>query len=360
MTPARISLGRLLVATALISIGLSPQPAHAAWRVFVANAGDRTVSVLNGDDDREEAVIPVGNFPQGLALRTQPTPLLAVANSRASSVTFVDPLTLTTLGDEIPVGRFPIDMAFSADGQLLFCSSDDDQSIVVLDVQTRTPVGSPISIGGVPRRLTLSPDGNSLFVAKYVEDGAVLVVDVRTRAITATIPVGPFPTGLALQPDGKRLFAASFNASTVTAIDLSTLKPIETFEMSTGYGLLIHPTRPLLYSIVSMDDEVQVVDYATKAEVARVPVGQKPTYSAISPDGRFVYVVNGTDGNVMKLDTATNQVLLRIAVGVEPSAAVVFTMPRRVPHRVVYGGVAVGLLVLTGALVAWRRRARAT
>ena len=335
-----------------------PRPALAKWRIFVANAGDRTVSVIDGNDDREEAVIPVGNFPQGLALRTQPTPLLAVANSRGGSVTLVDPLTLTKLGDEIPVGRFPVHMAFSADGQLLFCSSDDNQNIVVLDVQTRTPVGPPIPVGAPPRRLTLSPDGNSLFVAKYAEEGAVLVVDARTRAITATIPVGPFPTDLVLQPDGKRLFAASFNASTVTAIDVSTLKPVETFEMSTGYGLLIHPTRPLLYSIVSMDDEVQVVDYATKAEVARVPVGQKPTYSAISPDGRFVYVVNGTDGNVMKLDTATNQVLLRIAVGVEPSAAVVFTRPDRVPRGVLYGGIAVGLLVLAGATIAWRRRAR--
>jgi len=359
MTPTRIALGKLLVTVALVSIGLSPQTAHAKSRIFVANAGDRTVSVIDGDLDREEAVIPVGNFPQGLALRTQPIPLLAVANSRANSVTFLDPLTLTRLGDDVPVGRFPIFIAFSADGQLLFCSSEDDQNIVVLDVQTRVPVGSPIAIGASPRRLTLSLDGNSLFVAKYADDGAVLVVDVRTRAVTATIAVGPFPTDLVLQPDGKRLFAASFNASSVTAIDLSTRKPVETFEMSTGYGLVIHPTRPLLYSIVSMDDEVQVVDYAKKEAVATVPVGQKPTYSAISPDGRFVYVVNGTDGNVMKLDTATNEVLLRIAVGVEPSAAVVFTLPSRVTPGAVYGGVAAGLLVLTGALVAWRRRARA-
>jgi YVTN family beta-propeller protein len=102
-----------------------------------------------------------------------------------------------------------------------------------------------------------------------------------------------------------------------------------------------------------------VVDYQKKETVATIPVGQKPTYSTMSPDGRFVYVVNGTDGNVMKLDTTTNQILGRIAVGVEPAAAVVLTLPSRVPRAIAYVALPAWLLVIIGGIRIWRRRTAA-
>ena len=317
----------IAIASLLLVLALLPTCAYAKLRIFVSNSGDGTVSVIDGNLDREEAVIQVGATPQGIAVRHRPYPLVAVANSRSNAITLIDPIELQKFGDEIAVGGYPIDLAFSADGLLLFCTSENTRSVAVLDVDERRPIGEPIAVGGPPRRPVLSHDGHVLYVLKYDEEGAVVAVDAHSRQVLRTIPVGPFPTDMALSADGRRLYAASFNTNKVTVIDTERQEAVDAFEATVGNGLLLHPQRPLLYSIATMDDMVQVVDYAAKAEVATIPVGQKPTYSAMSPDGRVLYVVNGTDGNVMKLDTAANAVQMRIAVGVEPAGAAVFEMP---------------------------------
>lgn len=331
-------------------------PAAAALRLFVANSGDDTVSVVDGALDREVATIAVGRMPQGLALRAAP-PLLAVANSGDASVTFVDPEGLGTLGEAVRVGRFPLDLEFSADGRTLWCTSYDDRTVTPVDVAART-AGTPIAVPGVPKRLQRSPDGRRLFVLLYEEAGTVAVLDLAAAHLETTVSVGSYPTDFVLTPDGRRLLVASFSDDRLTAIDAATLAVEETRPFRVGNGLLVHPARPLLYSILTFDDAVAVYDLAARREVAEVAVGQEPVYSTLSPDGAFVWVVNGTDGNVMKVDTATNTVAVRIAVGVEPVEIVAWDVPEArwgVRTAVLATGLA-GLLA--AALLARRRRPR--
>jgi len=352
----RSSLRALSTLAIVCATALLPTPAQAKLRIFVSNSGDGTVSVIDGTLDREEAVIPVGSFPQGIAIRPRPYPLVAVANSHSNSITLIEPTELHKFGDDIPLPGYPIDLAFSADGLLLFCTSENTRSVVVLDVDERRPVGDPMPFGGPPRRPVLSNDGHTLYVLKYDEEGAVVAIDAHTRQVVRTIPVGPFPTDLALQPDGRRLFAASFNANKITVIDTETLEAVDSFEANVGNGLLVHPFQPRLYSIATMDDAVQVIDYAKKVEVATVPVGEKPTFSALSPNGAILYVVNSTGRNLMKLDTDTNAVQLRIAIGVEPAAAVVFAMPdQSLRMRIVFTVVATGAVLACGLMWLLRR-----
>jgi len=335
---------------------IAPNRSAAKFRVFTANASDNTVSVIDGDLDREVEVIPVGNFPQGLALRER-DPLLAVANSRGNSVTLIDPLRMVRRGPEIPVGRFPIDMKFSADGRSLFCTSYDDQSVVVLDVDAGRPVREPVRVGAPPRRIKLSDDGAFAYVLLYQPDGALVVLDTRTWALVGAVTVGAFPTDMVMHPDGKRLMVASFNSDTAAVVDIESLRVVQRFELRVGNGLLIHPRQPLLYSMVTFDNEVAVLDYERQKEVAAIPVGQHPGYSAMTPDGRFVFAVNGTDGNVMKIDTETNRVLVRIAVGVEPTDAVVFDMGSEMPTRAMLVAALVASVIgVLSAGSAWRQR----
>lgn len=344
----------VLASTACLAL-LGAAPTQATLRIFVVNATDNTVSVIDGDLDREIKTVPVEMFPQGLAIRSA-DPLLAVANSRAHSVTLIDPVTLEQVGDPVRVGLFPLDMKFSPDGKTLWVTCYDDQNVVAVDVATRQLVGDPIPLGAPPRRVKISADGRFVYAIKYDKAGGIVVANAQTHKVVKIIPVNPFPTDMVITPDGKRMFAASFNLDTVSVIDLDLLEIIDTFKMSVGNGLLIHPTKPLLYSMVTFDDEVVVFDYAAKKEVKNIPVGQYPIYSAMSPDGRFVYAVNSTDSNVMKIDTETNEVLLKIAVGLEPTDAVVFEMPSERPLGLVLA--AAGVLGLALAAIAVRALAR--
>ena len=300
-----------------VRIGSTPE----RW-IFVANFSDDTVSVIDGTLDREVRVIPVGRSPQSLALRRK-NPLVAVANSAESSVSLIDPKAITAEPVTVPVGRGPEAVAFSRDGRWLFATSYYDQTVTVTDLATRRQVREPLSFSGKPRRLLPSPDGRTLFVLLHDNPGALAAVDIAAWQVSKTIPTDISPTDLVLMPDGKSLVVTSFDMDTATVVDAASLTVVERHQLDTGDALLIHPTRPLFYSMASFDGQVVVYDYAARRTLTSIAVGEWPTRSALTVDGQFLYVVNNESNNVVKVDTETNTRLLRIAVGSGPEDAVI-------------------------------------
>ena len=343
---------RLVVYPVLILLVGASSPAPAR-RIFVTNSADDTVSVVDGNLDREVKILPVGRSPLGIAARAQP-PLLAVANSRSPYVTLIDPLAIEVLPGTVTVGFGPEDVAFGHDGTRLFVTGYYGRTVTVIDVATRAQVGDSVVFAKTPRRLCPSPDGR-LFVLLHDAEGAVAVLEPADARVVATVPVGPFPSDLALTTDGGKLLVASFDADTVTVVDTTSLEPVDTIHVDTGFGLVLHPTRPVLYSILSYENSVLAFDVAARQPLATVAVGEGPTHGAITADGRFLYVVNSDANNLVKLDTESNTPVVRIAVGASPERiAIVETdaAPRR--SRVLLAVGAAALLVVAAA--AFRRR----
>lgn len=290
--------------------------------IFVANFADDTVSVIDGTLDREVRIIPVGRAPQSLALRRK-NPLLAVANSGASSVSLIDPKATAAPPVTVPVGRGPEAVAFSRDGRWLFATSYYDQTVSVTDLATLRPVHEPLALSPRPRRLLPSPDGRTLFVLLHGNPGALAAVDLATWQVSKTITTDSFPSDLVLTPDGKSLVMTSSDVDTATVVDAASLAVVDRYRLDTDDALLIHPTRTLFYSMSSFEGEVVVYDYAARRQVTSIAVGEWPTHSALTADGRFLYIVNNDSNNVVKVDTETNTALLRIAVGSGPEDAVI-------------------------------------
>ncbi len=66
---------------------------------------------------------------------------------------------------------------------------------------------------------------------------------------------------------------------------------------------------PLVYISNTSSDDVWVVDIATEAVVAVIPVGDDPRGIDITPNNSRVYVANRFDNTVSVIDTATNMVV---------------------------------------------------
>ena len=66
------------------------------------------------------------------------------------------------------------------------------------------------------------------------------------------------------------------------------------------------------------DDTVSVIDTASAAVVATVPVGAGPHGMGITPDGRKVYVSGDGGSSVTVIDTATDRAAGQIEVGKSP------------------------------------------
>src|SRR5262249_5258368 len=160
--------------------------------IFVANFNDDTVSVIDGTLDREVRVIPVGRSPQSLALRHK-DPLIAVANSGASSVSLIDPTAMDAEPVTRPVGRGPENLAFSRAVRWLLATSYSDRTVTVTDLATRRQVREPLSFSQRPGKLLASPDGRTLFVLLHDNPGSLAAVDIATWQVSRTIPTDIFP-----------------------------------------------------------------------------------------------------------------------------------------------------------------------
>ena len=296
-------------------------------RIFVSNYQGDTISVIEGDPGMEVKSIPLEGSPHGMAIRPTEPRLLAVARSTDFGVRFYDPDTLENKGD-VETSRGPQDLKFSPDGSLLYVISPLSLELHVIDVATMKTVGKPLTFEKKPRRILVDPAGQSLFVLLVAptEDSAseVAVVDMVKRTIERRIPVGAQPQALALGNNGRSLVSASFDESTLTVIDTKSLEVVATYEALTGMGLSIHPTKPIAYSSESFDDTIQVLDLDTGKEITTLSPGQWPTYSVISPDGRYLYVPHEESDSLVKIDTDTNQVVAKIAVGKAPIEVVIY------------------------------------
>ena len=294
----------------------------AAHQIFVSNPKDDTVSVLESHPSTTPATIAVSNGPAALAAHAAPAQL-AVANSAAKRVTFIDPLRLDVVRS-VDLRDIPEFLAFSGDGALLFATLPKSKSVAVIDTLSGR-VRDPVRLAQPPKRIAVSPDGHDLYVLQHTRSGGVAVIDARTGRLSGVLPTGAFPVDLGLSGDGRRLLTANFDDDTVTVIDTATARKIATWPVDTGLGLVVHPSKPIAYSIASFDGEVVVLDYDTGRVITALATGEFPTHGAITSDGRWLYVVNQRSNSVVKIDTDRNDVVARFDVGREPADAVILT-----------------------------------
>jgi YVTN family beta-propeller protein len=81
----------------------------------------------------------------------------------------------------------------------------------------------------------------------------------------------------------------------------------------------VNPTGTRAYVTNFNSSTVSVIDTATNAVVATVPVGNQPVGVAVNFTGTRVYVVNQNSNNVSVIDTATNAVIgAAVPVGMAP------------------------------------------
>ncbi len=124
-----------------------------------------------------------------------------------------------------------------------------------------------------------SPDGKEIWVPQMDMPGNVLVYDATTFALKNTIPMGMMPAELTFSSNGTKAYVANGD-----------------------------------------DDNVIVIDVATKAVVATIAVGDNPVGAWTGSDGRM-YVDNEDGQTISVINVAGDSVQQTIALGFMPGIA---------------------------------------
>ena len=235
---------------------------------------------------------------------------------------------------------------------ILIVGRQDDGRIIVPTGHALTPAGSHIEVNDRPLGMVLSPDGALLAVVtgSNFNPRALHLIDAATRSLKQTISIGNSFVGVGFSPAGDRIYVGGGAGNDVRFF---RKQPDGSFAAdgtlaiagAAPSGLAVSADGGRLYVALNMAHQLAVIDTATRAILARIPVGIYPYTTVLSADGSKAYMSNWggkvpgsgdvTDGmfpvvvdqrtgipisgTVSVIDTATNTVAKTIDVGLHPT-----------------------------------------
>jgi YVTN family beta-propeller protein len=341
--------------------------------VYVTNERSGNVSLINRQSGEVVGTILVGKNPRGVAVNPRKERLkVYVANSGSNSISVIDPNT-NAVENEIPVrfGKGPEAIAvarISQEKDLIFVANFGSNNVSVIDASTlqeadKIDVGNgPVAIAADPpfeafsgTRFLSTSDINTLrnyretymnvYVAnKHSKSVSVLKINVQTGRCEEVIPVEVEWDPISLSVDylrGKVYVANnSFDDLSVISIPelakgnvLTSVRAIKNVGPS-ATGVFADPDFDRIYFLKEAPGEIvimRLLEGGTRtahsmmpALMGSMPVGLSPRAFALDPEGRKIYVVNRGENSVMVIDKTTKQREIVIPVGEKPYGLAIF------------------------------------
>lgn len=322
-----------------VSVGDGQQTSIATVQVYISPARLDT-----------KASISVGRRPSAMVVTSDGR--MFVANTGSATVSVINTTTgqridanTSVFSRDIAVSSAPSALVLSADGKRLYVANTGRGSVSVIDTATYKRVdanpsifSTSIAVGSSPAALALS--GTRLYVANRGSN-TVSVIDTTTNKVIdinpntsgkQSISVGSAPSALALS--GNRLYVANRNSNTVSVIDTGTNTVASTIAVISQPSGLALGFNGRLYVVNTGTGTVSVIDTATNGMAAfdpndsganPIPVGVSPSSVAVSPLGNLAYVANGDD-SISVIDTEAFKVIRTVAIDSDATGGHVVTV----------------------------------
>lgn len=142
-------------------------------RLYTANAGDGSVSVLASQSGTRLASVAIGGVPVALAVDAG-TGRVYVADYLGARVAVLD-ATLRVI-DRVPVAPFPTAIAVNPTTHRVYIAHDDTNAVTVLTGQRPAVLGE-LSVGQRPDAIAVDPALARVYVANWAGDDLAVLRD---------------------------------------------------------------------------------------------------------------------------------------------------------------------------------------
>jgi DNA-binding beta-propeller fold protein YncE len=280
--------------------------------VYVANAGDDTVTPIRAASNTAGRPIKVG-----------PAPALIAISPDGQTAYVVGVGTL--LPGAAPVTLTPVRTATNRPGRVItVCASANLGGVIAQDAIAITPDSRTVYVSCpgevVPVRagtdaaarpirvssagaLAMAAAGRTVYVANPDGD-TITPISTATDRPGPPIVVGPSPDAMAVTPDGRTvLVLTSGGVGGVTPVDTATNRARPPVAIRGAYAVAVAPGGSTAYVLAMPDPGSQqgfVVPVRLRTSTTGTPikVGLNPVQIAFTPDGTMAYVANYASANV--------------------------------------------------------------
>lgn len=202
-----------------------------------------------------------------------------VTNSAADTIDVIDParneIVQVIRGIELPHG-----IAFSPDSTRIYVSNEADSVLDVVDRKSGE-ILQKVPLSGRPNNIAITKDGGHVLVGIRSDPGVVDVIETASLKRTKSIPVDGSVHNVYVTPDGKYAVSGSIENKAATVIDLSSEQAIWTIKFDRSVRPMAFETRAdgstsRIFVQLSGLNGFAVVDFAKRAEVARITLPDQP------------------------------------------------------------------------------------
>jgi YVTN family beta-propeller protein len=273
-------------------------------RLYCSGAADEVVHVFEFEDGQLHASQDIRlrdvrhrGIPCGLALSRDERSLY-VANVWGQSVSLLDVPGRTNRAD-IPL--IPNDCSSSP----TFAERKTvDPQLAAVTKRAKAPLDPTSPDAPFPYACRLDEKRGRLYVSLWAQS-CVAVMDLTSHQVVAHWATGPHPNEMLLTRSGRHLFVANANHNTVTILDTSTGKAVETLDASlspnalpgsTPNSLALSPDETKLFVANACNNNIAVFNVSVPGKsqsLGFIPVGWYPTSVRVTSDGRRLVVANG-------------------------------------------------------------------
>jgi YVTN family beta-propeller protein len=181
---------------------------------------------INRSNYQIDAVYPVGSVPKVVEVTPNNKYVLAAnwCSYSVSIISIADQKVVKT----VKIGKYPRGIAISKDSSKAYVAEMGGNRIHVINLADFST--SYIPIGSNPRAIVLSPDDTKMYVTMNLS-GRVASWDLIANKPGKSVRTGNKARSLALSSNGTELFVVNYSSNTLSKIDTSEMKVLETIKV---------------------------------------------------------------------------------------------------------------------------------
>jgi PQQ-dependent catabolism-associated beta-propeller protein len=311
-----------IAALSLTSLVLGAGPA-SAYKVFISNEKENTISVIDSEKMEVIHTIKTGNRPRGIIL-SKDGKWVIVCTSDDNRMQVYDAETFQYVKD-LPSGPDPELPILHTSGNPLYVSNEDDNLVTVVDIFKGTII-TDVPVGVEPEGMGMSPDGKVLVNTSETTNMAHFITTDGYKNFDNVL-VDNRPRVAEFKSDGSEVWVSAEIGGTVTIIDPADrkIKGKITFEIQgitkdaiQPVGVRFNQDNSKAYVALGPANRVAVIDAKTYKVEKYILVGQRVWNLGFTPDFKLLFATNGTSNDVTVIDAASDKALKSIKTGRYP------------------------------------------
>jgi DNA-binding beta-propeller fold protein YncE len=301
--------------------------------LLVLSKGDLTLSIVDPSIMKVVARMPSGPDPHEV-IASSDGKFAYISNyggGTYNTITVVDLVARKTL-TAIDLGALRGPHGLTYAGGKLWFTVEGSKAIGRLDPATNK-VDWVLGTGQNRTHMIYVLDGMKRIVTSNIASATMTIMDQTTGRNPATdwdetvIPVGRGAEGFDVT--GNQLWAANAQDGTISVIDLTSKKVIETFDanVKTANRLKFTPDGKLALVSMLNTPDLAVFDVATRKLKKKIPLGHGAAGIEVQPDGSRAFAACTPDLYVMVVDLKSLEVTGHIDAGKNPDGMAWVTRP---------------------------------